>query len=434
MRHICLTILLLFVLQTSVLAQASAPTTRITLPDGPLQITITGVEGKVQARSSPEKQWEAVTVGQQLSEGAELRTGVKSAVRFSIGPDQVFTLDRLGAIQILKANFESGKVFTDLGMKYGRTRYDIESAEREHDTKVRSPSSVLAVRGTKVSIYDQPPFAPQAVSLSGRAQFRDLRKQVTFGGVGKTKVGQDSDNAAAFARDETVTDPRGSFTGSTQADYDLQSWLSLYGGNNFVNLPVLAIAESARAGDFTTAFGVRPPIGRQLSFNMFWIGDPFSDVDLSVISPLGELVSITSPSSSSSGQFLGADGAGANGIADDGGFGQEAIVWQVSHPQGTYQVRADFRRGESANVSVVAVDDPLGQGFSATPINQVILSPTNPTATGTVTSPIPAPDGVPQAQSVRSAKTTKATSGAPKTTAPKPKPPAPRVPSGKTRR
>lgn len=85
----------------------------------------------------------------------------RSAVKFMIGDDQTVTLDRLGTIQILRANFENGKVFTDLGMKYGRTRYDIESTARDHDAKVRSPSSVLAVRGTKFISEDQPPFAPR---------------------------------------------------------------------------------------------------------------------------------------------------------------------------------------------------------------------------------------------------------------------------------
>jgi hypothetical protein len=416
------------VLQTNVLGQATAPTTGITLPEGPLQITITGVEGKVQARTSADKPWEPATVGLQLAEGAELRTGPKSAVRFSIGPDQTFALDRLGAIQILRANFESGKVFTDLGMKYGRTRYDIESAEREHDTKVRSPSSVLAVRGTKVSIYDQPPFAPRAVSLVGRAEFRDLKKQVTFGGVGKTQVQQDSDTPAAFARDQTVTDPRGAFSARTESDHILQASLAVYGGTDFSSLGVFAILDSARAGQFTTGGGVLP-IGRQLSFQAFWFGDPFADVDLSVISPLGELVSITSPTSPSTGRFTGepVNNDGTNGIADDTGFGQENILWEVSYPPGTYQVRAELRTGGQAqqtSVTVVATDDPgniVTGGVQAVPIAGVTLSRAAPAATGTVTAPIPPPppEGTPQrVQSTKASKSTKASAGTTRNPAP----------------
>src|SRR5690349_10177620 len=111
--------------------QPAATQAGIVLPDGPLTITITGVEGNVQARTSPDQKWQPAVVGQQFPEGSELRTSTKSAVRFSIGDNQVITLDRLGTIQILRANFANGKFITDLGMKYGRTRYDIEGAGRE---------------------------------------------------------------------------------------------------------------------------------------------------------------------------------------------------------------------------------------------------------------------------------------------------------------
>src|SRR2546430_8961390 len=133
-----------------ILRAQTAPSTGVSLPEGPIKVKVTGVQGIVQFRTGADGKWEKAAEGTELSEGAELRTGPRSAVRFMIGDDQTVTLDRLGTIQILKANFENGKVFTDLGMKYGRTRYDIESAAREHDAKVRSPSSVLAGGGTPV--------------------------------------------------------------------------------------------------------------------------------------------------------------------------------------------------------------------------------------------------------------------------------------------
>jgi hypothetical protein len=300
-------------------------------------------------------------------------------------------------------------------MKYGRTRYDIESAEREHDTKVRSPSSVLAVRGTKVSIYDQPPFAPRAVSLVGRAEFRDLKKQITFGGVGKTQVGADSETPAAFAKDQTVTDPRGAFSARTESDYILQASLAVYGGSDFSNLGIFAILDSARAGEFTSGIGALP-IGRQLSFQAFWFGAPFADVDLSVVSPLGELVSITSPTSPSTGRFVGDPNTnnGSNGVADANGFGQETITWEISYPPGTYQVQADLRNavqldGQATSVTVVATDDPLNPagGVQALPINGVSLSLSGATATAGVAAPIAAPPP-PRGQSVQSVKSSKA--------------------------
>jgi hypothetical protein len=94
-------------------------------------------------------------------------------------------------------------------MKYGRTRYDIEAGGREHESTIASPSNTLAVRGTKVSVYDQRPFPAQAVSLTGRAEFRDFKKRVRFGGAGagKTTVSTEADNAAAVALAQSFVDP-----------------------------------------------------------------------------------------------------------------------------------------------------------------------------------------------------------------------------------
>jgi hypothetical protein len=81
------------------LAQSTAPTqptTGLTLPAGALKIKINGVEGIVQARTTPGAQWQKVTVGMELAEGSELRTGPKSAVRFTIGDDHTVSLVRLG--------------------------------------------------------------------------------------------------------------------------------------------------------------------------------------------------------------------------------------------------------------------------------------------------------------------------------------------------
>jgi hypothetical protein len=101
-------------------------------------------------------------------------------------------------------------------MKYGRTRYDIEAAGQEHESTISSPSSTLAVRGTKVSLYDQRPFRVEAVSLTGRADFREGKKQLAFGGknAGKTKVAQGETTVGSVALAEAVLDPSITFARS----------------------------------------------------------------------------------------------------------------------------------------------------------------------------------------------------------------------------
>src|SRR5437764_542170 len=143
-----------------------------------LTATITGVEGIVQVRQNEDAPWQKAAVGMKVSEGAEFRTGPRSAVRFEIPPDQTITLDRLGTVKLIEAIQKQQTVKTDLGMKYGRVRYDVEAAGLADDSNIHSPGSALAVRGTRVSLYDQPPFAPQATSLTGRAAFRNARRQL----------------------------------------------------------------------------------------------------------------------------------------------------------------------------------------------------------------------------------------------------------------
>src|SRR3954470_2757897 len=80
------------------------------VPAGKLRATVTGVEGLVQVRNSADAPWQKRTVGKALDEQAEFRTGPKSAVRFTIPPDQTVTLDRLGTVKILQAVNDSGKL------------------------------------------------------------------------------------------------------------------------------------------------------------------------------------------------------------------------------------------------------------------------------------------------------------------------------------
>src|SRR2546423_15178950 len=143
-----------------------------------LTATITAIEGIVQVRQSEDAPWQKAAVGMKVGEGAEFRTGPRSAVRFEIPPDQIVTLDRLGTVKLIEAIQKQDTVKTDLGMKYSRVRYDVEAAGLAHDSNIHSPGSAPALRGTRVSLYDQPPFAPQATSLTGRAAFRNAHRQM----------------------------------------------------------------------------------------------------------------------------------------------------------------------------------------------------------------------------------------------------------------
>jgi hypothetical protein len=112
-------------------------------------------------------------------------------------------------VKLLEAINDNGKLKTSLGMKYGRTRFDIEAEDRPHEASISSPSSVLAVRGTIFSSFDQRPFPAEGISLSGRVDFSDHKKRIQFGnkGQGKTKVNVNQDSTASLALTDSTLDP-----------------------------------------------------------------------------------------------------------------------------------------------------------------------------------------------------------------------------------
>ena len=353
--------ILILVLATSslVFAQpATSPdapaTTAASLPAGPLVIKIASIKGLVQMRATPDEKWAAVAVGQEIKEGAELRTGLKSIVVFTIGDDQTITLDRLGSIQILRANFASGKLFTDLGMKYGRTRFDIEAADREHDAKVRSPSSVLAIRGTDVVLYDQAPFAPEAISLTGRAVFRDAKKQTTVGSKNgkKAKLNSNADTPANYARDNSIVDPRGQFAGRSGNDNLILLSLNATGRSDFQNLGVLSLLGSPTFKG--TVIGVLP-VDQQLVADFNVTGTAGQTFDFNILTPRGETLSFANPTSTSGGQLIGTN------LIAEGGTGAAQLQFPITFPPGTYRFAA-------ANTGTAALTATLG-GFTIDPAN-----------------------------------------------------------------
>lgn len=378
----------------SVLRAQTEPTTSVSLPPGPLKVTVKAVKGIVQFRANADAKWEKATEGTELSEGAELRTGPRSAVQFSIGDDQLVTLDRLGTIQILRASFESGKVFTDLGMKYGRTRYDIESAAREHDAKVRSPSSVLAVRGTKFIAQDEAPFPARAVSLSGRVMFRDAHKLVAVGSKGgaKAKVDTESDTPAATALKSTNALPNGKFAGVSNEEA-LRNLQSAVGG--FQNLGVASLIDQARLQNFTVIAVI---VKEQLFFGLNWTGSPGSDVALQLISPKGEIVDKAHPVIPGFAIYQDAPPAGKTGAG-----GTKAVTWTSIFPAGKYTINVKLLTPNlPANATVDAIKDPTGQANDFTVLGpnggpfKFNLTKANPTGTATVDAqpaPTPPPAG-----------------------------------------
>jgi len=268
-------------LLVAVFAVLALPLRAQTSQPAPLTVSITGVEGLVQVRESDDQPWRKAAVGMVVGQGAEFRTGPRSAVRCFIPPDQTITLDRLGVIKLMTVLRERGVTTTRVGMPYGRTRYDIEEAGVEHRSELVTPSSTLSIRGTQVSVFDQPPYAPAAVSLTGRAEYRTARRQMAFGGkgAGKTRVSSEADSAAATSLTQTFVDPQSAY-GRPAADQKLINQLQAK-GDIVLRGGELAIATGGPVTD--------PQLARFLEgqgrFNIALRWEGVADMDLFVLTP-----------------------------------------------------------------------------------------------------------------------------------------------------
>jgi hypothetical protein len=348
--------------------------------DGKLTAEITAVIGMVQVREASDKPWQKAAVGRKLTQDAEFRTGPKSSVQFVIPPDQTIALDRLGTVKLLTAVAEKGKVKTDLGMKYGRTRYDIEEAGIQHDATIIGPSSTLAVRGTKVSLTDSRPFAAEAISLTGRADLRDQRKQASVGAknAGKAKIDSDKGSAAETALAESFIDPTVALA-RTPTEANLVA--NLLASGSTLSIDRESGIKVVRGGRPPTDAELVPSLPGVLNFVARW--NTPTDLNLAVGAPGGL---------NGEGEFvypaLGLDrtaSGGATAFDHRGGphGGVEIAYWPADHPKGLYGLGLVLVSGQPTVAQVDAFLDGKRIGiFDGQSLKNSVSVPVFPLAPG----------------------------------------------------
>lgn len=336
------------------LAQEPAPGTQPApaaeaVPDRPLKGVINAVEGKVQVRMAEDQPWQPATAGMELTQGAEFRTGLRSSVTFTVEPKQTITLDRLGTVKLIRAVAEQGKVKTDVGMKYGRTRYDVEAGAIEHESKIHSPNATLAIRGTDVELFDQG-FYDWARSYHGRAQVRFEqagRYFVAFGGNRQVEMSNETPNPAEDAIRRTAVDPR-FWASRDDVENGLINDLPSLAGNDLQarSLPGGVSSPFDAADDIVNSNAGF--LAGTLEFLLTW-DNPTADLDLFVISPFGEKLANKNNSSLQgySNRALISHGqvSPTGGEVDpdvDGAVRSEKVKWNFGansrFPRGTYTV------------------------------------------------------------------------------------------------
>ncbi|MBL8758089.1 MAG: FecR domain-containing protein, partial [Phycisphaerae bacterium] len=112
------------------------------------QASIVAFEGKVRYRLGADKEWLPAKVGAILAEGAEVETGLRSAIQIRIGTGQVLTIDRASRVAIREAIARAGTEKTTVDLPYGRVKFEVSSASVANDVKIQAPDATLAVKGT----------------------------------------------------------------------------------------------------------------------------------------------------------------------------------------------------------------------------------------------------------------------------------------------
>lgn len=326
-----------------------------------LQVIVTGVQRMVQVRVAEHQPWQNAKVGMELGPGVEFRTGPRSAVRFVIPPEQTVTLDRLGTIKVLEAiRQHNQKVKTDLGMQYGRTRYDISAAGFEYESKIYSPSLTLAVRGSWLTVqFDA--FNSYAMGEGQLRFYNNLEHEsMAFGRNVPAKVRPDRQSAPQVSQEESTIDAKGTFTGRTLAEQRLAQNDPGVGGNDYRSL-----VEAHRLPGRSPALkpSLHVPIKKgPLILTASWVNLAMgqADLNLSLINSMNQVVSGSSP-------ILGevptqAVHLGNDPGRDGGGIEQIKFPLNFKHEPFRLIVQHDGDRGQvSAKLSLTGSIGPTAK-------------------------------------------------------------------------
>jgi hypothetical protein len=255
---------------------APAPRDAAPADAGVAAVVVTSVEGGARARDNPNADWQIVTKGMRLPQGAEIQTGARSRV-FCSGPGgHTFVVDRLSTVTVLEADQRGNKATTDLLMEYGRADLRVQAAGLENDAKIRTPGATASVRGTALSVYNQPPFAPELRTFTGVVDYRYAKRQITVAKGGRSEGGR---GAAETAMLQQVVDPSTPHA-RTNADASLITEQASRGAVVHVTSSDTKRLAVVSGGSASTDAQLQSNLPGRLTFAVRWTGN--ADVDIFV--------------------------------------------------------------------------------------------------------------------------------------------------------
>jgi hypothetical protein len=133
----------------AVAAAAPAPAAPAAAPAAKqASATVKTVEGTVETRPAIGQPWVPVKVGDQLAEGADLRTGFRARCLLEMTQSLV-NVDPLTVVRIGELRRDGATVRTRLYLKQGNLESDVSKVGQKNDFAIVTPSATLSVRGTQ---------------------------------------------------------------------------------------------------------------------------------------------------------------------------------------------------------------------------------------------------------------------------------------------
>ncbi len=155
---------------------------------------ITSLAGDVTFKINEGAGWSKAAMNIELAEGAYLMTAFESSCSLEFIDGSKMIIRELSKVQINKFSSELKKVEAEITLYNGRIRAAVhKDVTAKTDFKVKTPISIIAVRGTEKEITSLPGFGTSIQNISGLIEVRNLIGQTVLLEKGNaTKVTADS--------------------------------------------------------------------------------------------------------------------------------------------------------------------------------------------------------------------------------------------------
>lgn len=258
------------------LADVTPPATQA----GDGAFVFTEVEGNVLVRpaGSTEK-WVKVKPGQTVGDNTDIRTLGRSSALVTGPNGQKFPFGSLTNATLTATTPAAGQNVTVVALKRGQAGAEIDTesvkaAGQQYDVKLQSPRNTLAIKGTRVALYDQRPFDTEARSFTGTAVFETPQgRRVAFGkrGGGLVTVTGRTPDPTGVALSSAVADPS---VRNARSDSEANLIANYFSRNTTIRFDRFSELPTIRGGNVPQSFeAFQSFFTGGLDFGVRWTGD-----------------------------------------------------------------------------------------------------------------------------------------------------------------